>query len=85
MNTILELTNSKGRVVFAATQGDKLIDIKHECGGGLANKAEDVFLSASCAWCDNPSCKVSGSHAQAFIEYCAKNHYCMAIIPQFKQ
>ena len=54
---ILQLVNSKGRVVFAA-QDDGNVD--HESGGGWINKPEECFLSAACTLADNPSCEVSG-------------------------
>jgi hypothetical protein len=67
---ILKLTNSKGRICFQATRDGQGIDIKHESGGGWANKPEDVFLSAACTWNDNPSCKVEGEYKDQFLQYC---------------
>ena len=66
---ILQLVNSKGRVVFAA-QDDGNVD--HESGGGWINKPEECFLSAACTLADNPSCEVSGDYAERFITYCQK-------------
>jgi hypothetical protein len=85
MNAALTLTNSKGRVVFEAFKQDNgLYKIKHEIGGGWNQDEQGVFSSASCSWCDNPSCKATGELSAAFIDYCKQDKYCRALIPQFK-
>jgi hypothetical protein len=86
MNAALTLTNSKGRVVFEAFKQDNgLYDTQHESGAGCNMNDLSVFLSASCSWCDNPSCKATGELSAAFIEYCKQDKYCRALIPQFKK
>ena len=72
---ILQLINSKGRVVFSAEywnpeEKSKGVDFTHEAGGGFATRPEDIFLSASCTYLDNPSCKVFGTHKVQFKEWC---------------
>jgi len=69
---ILQLINSKGRIVYTAKKSelDNSIDINHESGGGVAYKPEDLYLTAACCLNDNPSCKITGSHTNQFKEYC---------------
>ena len=67
---VLQLINSKKRIVFVAKKDNLGINIEHESGGGWCNKPEDCFLSAACCWNDNPSCKVDGEYQQPFLDYC---------------
>jgi hypothetical protein len=86
MNEALTLTNSKGRVVFQAFKQDNgLLETKHEGGSGYNMDIRDVFLSGSCSWCDNPSCKVTGELSELFTLYCKQDEHCRALIPQIKQ
>lgn len=71
---ILQLTNSRSRIVFKAERitdnnGD-YINIEHESGSGIAYNPIDCFLTASCCLADNTSCKISGEYANQFKEYC---------------
>lgn len=69
---ILQLINSKGRIVYTAKKSDldNSIDINHEGGGGVAYNPNECFLMAACCLADNTSCKITGSHANQFKEYC---------------
>ena len=67
--TILKLTNNKGRVVYQAEQESDCISTKHENGGGISYKPEDCFMMAHCTWSDNPSCKIEGTHRTEFLSY----------------
>ena len=67
---ILQLTNSKGRIVFLAMDSYLGIKTNHELGGGYCNHPEECYLSAACCWADNPSCKITGTRAEDFKAYC---------------
>jgi hypothetical protein len=75
MEILLQLTNSKGRVVYTATQKDTHISICHECGGGTAFHYTDLFLGCECTLMDNQSSKVTGKVANQFIDYCLESNY----------
>jgi len=75
-NTILQLKISKNRVVFNAYYEESIIQsmcitAKYEGGTGYYKKPEECFLSAACSLNDNPSCAVSGTHAEQFKKYCS--------------
>jgi len=72
---ILQLINSKGRIVWKADWDyDNTIKFEHECGAGWGYKTpEQSFLSTFCALNDNPSCQFDGSHVESFLAYC-KEH-----------
>ena len=72
---IIKLTNSKDRVVFVAEYNESgTIDFEHECGRGINHsEPEEIFLPALCCLNDNTSCKIEGSHAKEFSQYC-KEH-----------
>jgi|GEM_PF-6172578 len=69
---ILQLINSKNRIVYTAkkSEDNTYINIEHESGGGIAYKPEDLYLTAACCLNDNPSCKITGTYANQFKEYC---------------
>jgi hypothetical protein len=85
----LNLTNSKGRIVAEVHKlDDGTYSTEYDGGHGCGyKKIQDTFLTLSCCWCDNPSCKAGGSDSAAvndFLEYCRNDKYCKALIGQFK-
>lgn len=74
-NVLLQLTNSKGRIVYTAIQKERFIDVKHECGGGYCYKFTDLFLGCECSLMDNQSSKIGGKYSKEFIDYCIVSGY----------
>jgi len=63
---ILQLVNSKGRVVFAAQDDGTLITK----AWWMDQQTRRMFSVCRLHPGDNPSCEVSGDYAEQFINYC---------------
>lgn len=80
---LLTLTNNKRRVIFHAEYDEYgyRMDYENGHGSGPYGQETNMYLSAACAWADAPSCKVTGSLAEPFMDYCRGQSWAVHLVP----